>query len=299
MSAPISPPPSLPPSLQDQPPSALQFYVRHLHFPLMFLLGAPLLWWLRHAFEPASGAYQAGTLALAVVVPFISTLTVACEWLAPATGVIRERPLPRILADVGFASASVVVTIGGHALLALLPRDGVLGNLSQTLALPTRPLWMQVAVAFLVSELILYAWHRAQHESGIDFLWRLHAFHHRAPRMMSVTGGRASLADLLMNVVSTGVIVLVGVDPDALVICLFQSMLLGSLHHSDLDIRLGWFNWVMPGPQQHHIHHSIDPKRALNYATNLAVLDQLFGTASPLTQPGREVLGIVGEPERF
>ena len=265
----------------------------------MFLLGAPALWALRHGLEPALGAYQSGTVALAIVVPAVSTWTVLCEWLAPAAGVMRTRPLARILADVGFATLSVIATIGGHALLWLLPRAGVLGPLSAAVALPTWPLWAQVALAFLVSELILYAWHRAQHESGIDALWRLHAFHHRAPQLMSVTGGRASLADLLMNVASTGVVVLLGVDPDALVICLFHSMLLGSLHHSDLDIRLGWFNWVMPGPQQHHIHHSIDPKRALNYATNLAVLDKLFGTAAPLVQPGTEVLGIAGEPERF
>lgn len=285
--------------IQPQPATFAQRYVQHVHFPLVFLLGAPALWWLRHALEPSLGVYQAGTVALAIVVPAVSTWTVVCEWFLPATGVMHERPLVRVLAEVAFATLSVIVTIGGHALLGLLPREGVLGGVSSALHLWTWPLWLQVALAFLISELILYAWHRAQHESGIGFLWRLHAFHHRAAQLMSVTGGRASLADLLMNVASTGVVVLAGVDPDALVICLFHSMLLGSLHHSDLDIRLGWFNWVMPGPQQHRIHHSIDPKRALNYATNLAILDVLLGTAAPLTEPGAEVLGIEGEVERF
>lgn len=274
-------------------------YVRHLLFPTTLVAGALLLLSIRLGAAPSLGPTVAGTLALAIAVPLASGWVVLWEWLAPATGVLRSRPPRRLAADAFFCSLSIVGTIGGHAWFSQIPPAGVLGELSAALALGSRPLAVQVAVAFLVSELILYAWHRAQHQSGSGLLWSLRAFHHRAPQLASFVGGRAGGADVAMNVLSVGVSHLLGLDPDASVICLYYSMMLGSLHHSDLDIRLGWFNWVAPGPEQHRVHHSIDPSRGLSYATNLPLLDILFGTMGALTRGGAEPLGIAGDPERY
>lgn len=39
--------------------------------------------------------------------------------------------------------------------------------------------------------------------------------------------------------------------------------------------------------------------RGLNFASNLPLLDLLFGTAGELTPPGAEPLGIAGDAERY
>jgi sterol desaturase/sphingolipid hydroxylase (fatty acid hydroxylase superfamily) len=211
---------------------------------------------------------------------------------------MHHRPGRRILADAGYATLSSFSLAFGHMLLAALPHTGVFGPLSQAVRLWERPFWLQLLVAFLISEIILYVWHRAQHESGSALLWSFHAFHHRAPEMMSVTGGRASLIDLSMAMISLSVVALLGVHHDALMFILWYSSMLGSLHHSDLDIRLGWLNWLIPGPQQHHAHHHIEPSIGRNYATNLPLLDVLLGTTTPLVRLGTIQLGVHGDPER-
>lgn len=276
-----------------------QAYVRYLLFPTTLVGGALLALAIRLGAGEALGAAAAGTLALAIAVPIASGWVVLWEWMSPAVGVLRTRAPRRLAADGFFCTLSIVGTIGGHALFSQIPSSGLLGPVSAALSLGARPLLVQTAVAFLLSEVILYSWHRAQHRSGSALLWDLHAFHHRAPQLASFVGGRAGAADVVMNVLSVGIAHLLGLDPDASVICLYYSMMLGSLHHADLDIRLGWFNWVAPGPEQHHIHHSVDPARGVNYATNLPLLDLLFGTGGALVRPGEEPLGIVGDPERF
>jgi sterol desaturase/sphingolipid hydroxylase (fatty acid hydroxylase superfamily) len=50
--------------------------------------------------------------------------------------------------------------------------------------------------------------------------------------------------------------------------------------HSNIDVRLGWLQRVVNGPEMHRWHHSREYKGyGFNYATKLAVWDWLFGTA--------------------
>ncbi|NBT16235.1 MAG: hypothetical protein EBS95_07810, partial [Chitinophagia bacterium] len=79
-----------------------------------------------------------------------------------------------------------------------MPETGLLGPVSAYLRLWEKPFAIQLVVTFVLSEIILYVWHRAQHESGSKLLWAFHAFHHRAPLLASATGGRASSVDLFM-----------------------------------------------------------------------------------------------------
>jgi sterol desaturase/sphingolipid hydroxylase (fatty acid hydroxylase superfamily) len=275
------------------------FYVRYMLLPTTLVASGIVLLALRVSLAPSLGVERASTWAFAVAIISACTWVLGFEWLYPAAGVLRKRPPARLLADITFSTLSAGSLIIAHSYLATIPDTGLLGPVSAALRLWERPFALQLVATFVISELILYFWHRAEHESGSDLLWAFHAFHHRAPQLASATGGRASPVDLLMAGLSIFVVRAVGIDPDAALICLWYSSILGSLHHSDLDIRLGWFNWVIPGPQQHHVHHSIDPKRGRNYATNLPALDLLFGTAVPLIDVGSEPLGVEGDPERF
>ena len=85
------------------------------------------------------------------------------------------------------------------------------------------------------------------------------------------------------------------VAPEALVASLAYQLVVGALQHADLDIRLGCFNWIVPGPEMHRIHHHIDGDLAQNYALNLPALDLLFGTTAPCHGPGEVRMGVAGE----
>ena len=275
------------------------FYVRYLLLPTTLLGSALVLVGLRVTLAPSLGVERASTCAIVLAIVSACTWVLACEWRFPAAGAVRARAPRRLAADIGFSTLSAGSLVVAHGALSKVPATGLLGPLSEALRLWERPFALQLIVTFVISELILYVWHRAEHESGSALLWSLHAFHHRAPQLASATGGRAPPVDLFMAGFSIFVVRALGVDPDAALICLWYSSILGSLHHADLDIRLGWFNWVIPGPQQHHIHHSIDPQRGRNYATNLPALDLLFKTAVPTTAVGAEPLGVAGDPERW
>jgi hypothetical protein len=188
------------------------WYVRYLLLPTTLAGGLALLCAIRYG-APAWGVSEAhaATIALCVSIPVACLWVIGFEYFVGCARVMRHRPARRIVADAAFSTFSSFSLAAGHIALAMLPTAGVLGPLSQTVRLAERPFWVQLGVAFLISEVILYVWHRAQHESGSALLWGFHAFHHRAPEMMSVTGGRASVVDLSMAMLSLSVVALLGV----------------------------------------------------------------------------------------
>jgi sterol desaturase/sphingolipid hydroxylase (fatty acid hydroxylase superfamily) len=61
----------------------------------------------------------------------------------------------------------------------------------------------------------------------------------------------------------------------------------GFLQHANCDVRLGWLNYLLSGPEVHRWHHSAEIADANhNYAHTLVVWDLLFGTYH---RPHREV----------
>ena len=49
--------------------------------------------------------------------------------------------------------------------------------------------------------------------------------------------------------------------------------------HSNLDIKTGWFQKFINGPEMHRIHHTTGKGRNRNFATKFAIWDWIFGTA--------------------
>ena len=53
----------------------------------------------------------------------------------------------------------------------------------------------------------------------------------------------------------------------------------GFYQHSNADLRLGWLNWLVSGPELHRWHHSVLPKESdRNFGNNLILWDVVFGT---------------------
>ncbi|TAX54641.1 sterol desaturase family protein [Rhizobium leguminosarum] len=181
------------------------------------------------------------------------------------------------LAYIVSSGATVALVSAGLAMLTI--------TISSKTGGPARdwPIWIQLPVLFLVFEFMNYHIHRGMHELRGPLgrlLWRIHAAHHLPERLY-----------LLMHAVShpfNAVLVqafaiilpiwLMGYSPDTVLIFLVIDAFHGIISHFNVDLRLGWANYIFVGPEVHRYHHSADVNEAKNYGATLTLWDQIFGT---------------------
>ena len=72
---------------------------------------------------------------------------------------------------------------------------------------------------------------------------------------------------------------LLGVQPEVFAAYFVFYAVNGFYQHSNADIRLGFLNWIVAGPELHRWHHStVIAESNANYGNNLIVWDVIFGT---------------------
>jgi sterol desaturase/sphingolipid hydroxylase (fatty acid hydroxylase superfamily) len=141
------------------------------------------------------------------------------------------------------------------------------------------PVWLQVAFFVVTHDFYIYWFHRWQHANPV--LWRLHEAHHSNTDIDWVAGLRSHALEILVNqTVEFAPMVLLGASPVVPVVKATVGAVWGLWIHANVDVRSGWLQWVLNGPEAHRWHHAIDADaHNLNFATKLAVWDRLFGTA--------------------
>ncbi|MDJ0700525.1 MAG: sterol desaturase family protein [Woeseiaceae bacterium] len=132
------------------------------------------------------------------------------------------------------------------------------------------------AIGVLVYEGLVYAWHRAMHES--DFLFRtFHQMHHSAERLDTFGAFYFSPLDMagftLLGSLSLSLIV--GLSPQAVTVFLFVTMFLGIFQHTNIKTPR-WLGYVVQRPESHTVHHGKGLHR-YNYS-DLPIFDIIFGT---------------------
>jgi sterol desaturase/sphingolipid hydroxylase (fatty acid hydroxylase superfamily) len=204
---------------------------------------------------------------LLFLIPTTFALMTVLERLFPA------RPLPRVrgwfvkgliffvvTSAISTAIPAIVaVGIGSHA-----PFD--LGGLGLVPA---------ALVAFLVSDIALYAVHRLLHR--VSFLWRwTHQMHHSAERIDVVTSVYFHPFDLVVLVTVTSLPpTLLGIDAEAAALAGFVAFVLQTFAH--MNVRTPrWLGWVIQRPEAHAVHHARGV-HAYNYGT-VMFWDIAFGT---------------------
>ncbi|MER8235599.1 sterol desaturase family protein [Streptomyces sp. NPDC094049] len=169
------------------------------------------------------------------------------------------------------------------------------GTLGQSLVLlgvgalanprPLLPLWAEIPLALLIGSLASYAVHRAGHT--YSWLWRLHGVHHVPSKVNVANNGVNHVADV---VISQGFVqlslALVGFSERAVFAVGLFVVAQGYFVHANIRVRLGPFNHVLAGPEQHRLHHSTDLSEAGHYSSDLALWDRVFHTFT--WRPGRE-----------
>ena len=161
------------------------------------------------------------------------------------------------------------------------------------------PLWLQVALVFLIADLGRYVQHRLMHQ--VPVLWRFHVLHHSTEVLTVFKTSRSHLAErLFQQTFLLGPVLLLGAGSGVILPFVITNSFLGLFAHSNVDFRIGPFEYVLMGPAAHRIHHS----RALaegttNYGTSLLVWDWVFRTYTNPIRRGRDVrpleVGVEGD----
>ncbi len=221
---------------------------------------------------------EAGPAWMLITLPLLIVFQ-ALELATPLKGRwgISWRSLPSDVVFVGLAAASIGMTATLLAMLSITIAGQADG--------PARdwPLWLQLPVLFLIFEFCNYWIHRAMHElrgSAGRVLWHIHAAHH-LPQGLYVLMHAVVHPFNAMIIQGVAIIIpiwLMGYSPDAVLVFLVVNAFHGIISHFNVDMRMGWVNYLFVGPELHRYHHSAAIGEALNYGATLSVWDQLFGT---------------------
>jgi sterol desaturase/sphingolipid hydroxylase (fatty acid hydroxylase superfamily) len=132
------------------------------------------------------------------------------------------------------------------------------------------------AIGVVVYEGLVYAWHRALHQSA--WLFRsFHQMHHSAERLDTYGAFYFSPLDMagFTLVGSLSLSLIVGLSAQAVTVFLFVTMFLGIFQHTNIRTP-AWLGYFVQRPESHTIHHG-KGLHSYNYS-DLPVFDMLFGT---------------------
>lgn len=143
------------------------------------------------------------------------------------------------------------------------------------------PAWAQDAVAFLLLDYSMYAWHVLTHK--VPQLWRFHLVHHIDLDLDTTTALRFHAIDMAISIPwRAAQVVVCGASPRALL--LWQTFFFTSIlfHHSNLRLPAGTERKLVrliTTPRLHGIHHSSVREEAdSNWSSGLSLWDWLHGT---------------------
>lgn len=139
--------------------------------------------------------------------------------------------------------------------------------------------WTEGVIAFVLFDLWMYVWHRANHR--IPFLWRFHRMHHSDLELDSTSALRFHTGEIILSsLVRLLVILLIGMKFIHLLIyelCL-QPVII--FHHSNVALpekidRI--LRAVVVTPNMHRVHHSqIQNETDSNYSSIFSFWDRLI-----------------------
>jgi sterol desaturase/sphingolipid hydroxylase (fatty acid hydroxylase superfamily) len=161
------------------------------------------------------------------------------------------------------------------------------------------PFWLQVAGAVLVLDAGITLAHYASHRFAL--LWHFHAVHHSVRRMYGLNGlMKHPLHQAIEMAAGAAPLLFLGLPHDvalALVLCTGVQLL---LQHSNADIRLGPFKYLLATNEVHRFHHLASAGLGdVNFGLFTTIWDQMLGTFhwDPARRFASEDLGVGDRPD--
>jgi sterol desaturase/sphingolipid hydroxylase (fatty acid hydroxylase superfamily) len=153
------------------------------------------------------------------------------------------------------------------------------------------PVWVQLLFFVFSHDFYIYWFHRWQHSN--KYLWKIHEAHHSTKDVDWLSGSRSHSLEILINqTIEFAPIILLGASPEVAIYKGMISALWGMFIHSNINVRLGWMQFLINGPEMHRWHHSDEEGKEYlnNYSTKIAVWDWIFHTTFFPNPDGRKPL---------
>jgi len=211
---------------------------------------------------------------LALLFAFALWLSFTLERLAPYTD-DWNKPHDDRARDIGHfvvnEGANVASVLSLPAIAALLPWTGIWPH--------DWPLWAQTLLAIGVADFGITLAHYFSHKWRI--LWRFHAVHHSVKRMYGFNGlMKHPLHQAIEMIAGTTPLVLAGISQDVAFLLAFAIAIQLLLQHSNVDIRVGPFKYLLALAPVHRFHHLKDADEGdVNFGLFTTVWDRMLGTA--------------------
>jgi sterol desaturase/sphingolipid hydroxylase (fatty acid hydroxylase superfamily) len=206
------------------------------------------------------------------------------RWVANLSVVALDAVVVRLL----FAAGAV-----GAAMLASERDWGLLNSQSW-------PLWLEVVVAVVALDFVLYLQHVMFH--AVPLFWRFHMMHHADLDCDVTTGLRFHPVEVALSMgIKLASVVLLGASPVA--VLSFEVLLNATSMFNHSNVRMPaavdrFIRWIVVTPDMHRIHHSINPRETnSNFGFNLPWWDRVLGTYRAEPAQGHE--GITLGLEQF
>lgn len=229
--------------------------------------------------------------------------------LAAIAFIILERIFPytkgqKIFRE-GFFDDFAMYTIAQNYILSILIFSVIINfidnstGLSRYRLFANVPIWAQLIFFVVTHDLYIYWMHRWMHKN--KWLWRIHEAHHSPKKVDWLSGSRSHPLEILLNqTIEFAPIILLGSPAEVIAYKGLISAIWGMYIHSNIEIRSGWLQKIINGPEMHRWHHSTGKGRNRNFATKFAFWDWMFGTAFlPETKPEEYGLKTYFPPHYF
>jgi len=140
------------------------------------------------------------------------------------------------------------------------------------------PPFLQAIIMMLAADFLRYWLHILHHRW--DFLWRFHSIHHSPHKLYWINVGRFHpIEKTLQLLLDTLPFIILGVGAEVLSLYFIFYAINGFFQHSNIELKLGYLNYIISGPELHRWHHSMVVRESnKNYGNNLIIWDLIFGT---------------------
>ncbi|HLD30561.1 MAG TPA: sterol desaturase family protein [bacterium] len=155
--------------------------------------------------------------------------------------------------------------------------------------------FLEWPAGILLLDLWMYVWHMLLHRG--PFLSLFHRMHHSDIEMDVTTALRFHPGEILIShLLRTGVILLIGIEPEQFLFYGFILQLSIFFHHSNLGFGPKtdrFLSLFIVSPMMHKIHHSTKKEeRNSNYTSLFSFWDRLFATYTPAAREERIEFGL-------
>jgi sterol desaturase/sphingolipid hydroxylase (fatty acid hydroxylase superfamily) len=155
------------------------------------------------------------------------------------------------------------------------------------------PIWAQFLLSVLIVDAGLTFAHVLSHR--VDWLWRIHATHHAPTRMYGFNGLLQHPAHQAFEIIGGGgLLIALGMPHEIGLLVGFAVVVQFVLQHSNADMRIGPFAWLLAVAPAHRRHHLRELEaHGINYGFFTVVWDYLMRTADMGQAPiGEDEVGV-------